>query len=117
MNLGISMANSNPYYAFEPLRRCLLSLINILKVLHLSTRGISILTNRQKMVERVIQLTVDCGKEVTPELKNDLRVAMLETEFAEEERKNDFPTVHANALVGTWGALEAGVEDMLVGIL
>lgn len=37
--------------------------------------------------------------------------------FAEKEITSGFPLLHAHTLVGAWGALEAAIEDMLVGLL
>jgi hypothetical protein len=97
--------------------RCKDSLLYALKMLHLCVHGISIVTRRPEMVQRVIDLTIQVGKDVTPELKSDLESASKEATFAENEAKNGFPFLNAHALVGAWGALEAAVEDMLVGIL
>jgi hypothetical protein len=50
-------------------------------------------------------------------LSSDLGEAQKEAELAENERRTGFPVLHAHALVGMWAALEAAIEDMLVGIL
>jgi hypothetical protein len=100
-----------------PLLRCKDSLLYALKMLALCVHGINIVTRRPEMVQRVIDLTISAEKEVTPDLKSDLESATKQAAFAENELKNGFPFLNAQALVGIWGALEAAVEDMLVGIL
>ena len=111
------MADKIHEYARKPLRRCLESLLNSLKVLHLCMRGISMVTATPRMIQRVIDLTVQVGRDVTADVESDLEMATKEADFAESERKNGFPFLHAYSLVGAWGALEAAVEDMVVGIL
>ena len=51
------------------------------------------------------------------EYKKDLERANSLAEFARKERDDGFPLLHAHALVGAWGALEAAIEDALIGIL
>ncbi len=111
------MADKIPDYAFNPLRRCLDSIFITNRLLRLSVNGLQIISNRPQMVQRVIDLTVQAGQEVTAELNSDLESATADAAFTRNERDNDFPYLHAYTLVGQWGALEAGIEDMLVGIL
>ncbi len=111
------MADKIPDYAFNPLRRCLDSIFIANRLLHLSVNGLQIISNRPQMVQRLIDLTVQAGQEVTAELNSDLENATADAAFTRSERDNDFPYLHAYTLVSQWGALEAGIEDMLVGIL
>jgi len=111
------MADKIPDYAFNPLRRCLDSVFITNRLLHLSVNGLQIISNRPQMVQRVIDLTAQAGQEVSAELNSDLENATADAAFTRTERDNDFPLLHAYTLVGQWGALEAGIEDMLVGIL
>ena len=111
------MAEKIPDYAFNPLRRCLDSVFITNRLLHLSMNGLQIISNRPQMVQHVIDLTVQAEQEVTAELMSELEDATADAAFTRDERDNDFPRLHAYTLVGQWGALEAGVEDMLVGIL
>lgn len=110
------MPEKIPDYALTPLERCKGSLLKMLKLLKISAEGISIVKVRPKMVQRVIQLTLECGQEVSAELKSDLERATKDSAFAENELNQDFPFLHASMLVGAWGALETAVEDMLIGI-
>ena len=111
------MADKIPDYAFNPLRRCLDSIFIANRLLHLSLNGLQIISNRPQMVQRLIDLTAAAGEEITDELKSDFQNATTDAAFTRNERDNDFPNLHAYTLVGQWGALEAGIEDMLVGIL
>lgn len=110
------MAEKIPDYALVPLQRCKGSLLSMLKLLQICAEGIVIVVNRPKMVQRVIDLTLECRKEVSADLKSDLERTSKIAEFAENELKNKLPFLHASMLIGAWGALEAGVEDMLVEI-
>lgn len=38
-------------------------------------------------------------------------------ELAKNEIDNDFPLLHAHAIVGVWGALEACIDDLIVSVL
>jgi hypothetical protein len=111
------MANKIPDYSFNSFRRCLDSIFIANGLLRLSVNGLQIISNRPQMVQRLIDLTVKAEQEVTAELKSDLEEATADAAFTRNERDNDFPYLHAYTLVGQWGALEAGIEDMLVGIL
>ena len=111
------MADKIPDYAFNPLRRCLDSIFITNRLLLLSVSGLKIISNRPQMVQRLIDLTAQAGQEVAAELNSDLENAIADAAFTRNERDNDFPYLHAYTLVGQWGALEAGIEDMLVGIL
>lgn len=103
-----------PNYASAPLRRFLVSWESDFCLLHLSMRGISVLSGRPRVFEALIP-----GAEVEEQekLSTDLREARREAELAENELRMGFPLLHAHALVAMWSALEAAIEDMLVGIL
>lgn len=77
-------------------------------------RGIHVLTAMPGIFEAVIDGAND---EERARLTSDLTEAKSEAELAENERKEGFPLLHAHVLVGMWAALEAAIEDMLVGIL
>jgi hypothetical protein len=69
------------------------------------------------MTERIMELTIAVGQEVTTEHKSNLERERVDAEFAENELRDDFPFMHASALVAAWGSLEAAIEDVAVGIL
>lgn len=111
------MPEKIPDYAFNPLRRCLDSMFITNRLLHLSMNGLGVISNRPQMAQRVIDLTVQARQEVTAEMTSQLEQATVDAAFTKEESDNDFPRLHAYTVVGKWGALEAGIEDMLIGIL
>jgi hypothetical protein len=111
------MAEKIPGYAFKPLHGCLTSIFNLNRLLHLSMRGLGIISRRPWMVERIITLTKEAGKEVTEDMEVDLRSANEDAEFTNREIERGYPLLHAFTVVGYWSALESGVEDMLVGVM
>ena len=111
------MADKLPDYAYWPLHRCLESLHDMYRVLRLSVQGFGLITRRPEMTERIIELTIAVGQEVTTEHKSNLERERVDAEFAENELRNDFPFMHASALVAAWGSLEAAIVDVAVGIL
>jgi len=108
------MADEIPRYAAVPLQRFLDSWQSDSRLLHLSMRGIRVLTVMPGLFEALIP---GCGPEEEAKLSSDLGEAKREAELTENECKAGFPLLHAHALVGMWAALQAAVEDMLVGIL
>jgi hypothetical protein len=80
-------------------------------------RGIGTVSNYPKMDQRIIDLTLQCGKEVTDEMKARLAESERLAAFANAELKDGFPFFHAFATVGAWGTLEVTIEDLLLGIL
>jgi hypothetical protein len=108
------MADSIPRYAAVPLQRFLDSWKSDFRLLHLSMRGIRVLTGMPGIFEALIP---GSDPEEEARLTSNLGEAKKEAELAENECKTGFPLLHAHALVGMWAALEAAIEDMLVGIL
>jgi hypothetical protein len=86
-------------------------------VLRLSIQGFGFITRRPELTERIIRLNIKVGQEITTEHKSNLERERRDAEFAENEFKNDFPFMHASALVAAWGSLEAAIQDAAVGIL
>jgi hypothetical protein len=108
------MAEFLPGYAAVPLQRFVDSWQGDFRLLHLSMRGIRVLTGMPGIFEVLIP---DSAPEEQAKLTSNLSEAKKEAELAENECKTGFPLLHAHALVGMWAALEAAIEDMLVGIL
>lgn len=111
------MPNSIPDYASGPIRRAFDSLVTSLELLHISMRGIGTVSNYPKMDERLIELTIQAGKEVTDKLRESLEESKRLASFADRESTHGFPFLHAFATVAAWGTLEVTVEDTLLGIL
>jgi len=108
------MADQLPRYAAVPLQRFVDNWQSDFRLLHLCMRGIGVLKGVPDLFEILIE---DCEPEEHKKLASDLSEARKEAELAEKERETGFPLLHAHALVGMWGALQAAIEDMLVGIL
>lgn len=108
------MAGEIPRYAAVPLQRFLDSWKSDFRLLHLSMRGIRVLTGMPGIFQALIP---GAEPEEQARLNSNLTEAKKEAELAENECKTGFPLLHAHALVAMWAALEVAIEDMLVSIL
>jgi hypothetical protein len=110
------MADQIPDYAFTPLTICVDSVTTMGELLHLSIGGLSMLSNLPEVMKRAKEWHEVAG---TPNTTTQSQIERItqNAAFADNERKNGYPLLHAFTLVGIWAALEAGIEDMLVGIL
>lgn len=109
-----------PEYASAPLRRFIDSCEDHSRLLHMSMSGIAFLTKRPKALKVLYEpwsFAAPISEAQAKENEQTLQQAVEEGEFAKKECEAGFPLLHAHSLVGMWGALEAAVEDMLVGIL
>ncbi len=84
----------------------------------LSIEGIRRIENMVPLAEAVhnleaLNMTADEVNQAEKKLDNTRKMA----EFARKEIENGFPFLHAHTLVGTWGALEATIEDLAVAVL
>ena len=111
---GAQIVNRIPGYAIDPVDRFVESLQSDLRLLHLSTRGIGLLTGMPGVLEVLLR---GSNPEDAARLTADVDEAKEEAELAENERRTGFPLLHEHALVALWAALEAAIEDMLVGIM
>jgi hypothetical protein len=108
-----------PRYAANPLLGFLSYWRQSSQLLHVSMHGISII----RTMPRIVQILHDVDPPDTTadilEGKHEtlLEKAKAEAALAEKECEDGFPLLHAHTLVGMWGAFEASIEDMLVGIL
>src|SRR5258706_11046873 len=108
------MANEIPRYAAAPVQGFLDSWRSDFRLLHLSMRGIHVLTAMPGIFEALIPSSDPTEVE---KLNSDLVEAKKEADFAENECKTGFPLLHAHALVGMWAALEAAIEYLIVATL
>jgi hypothetical protein len=99
-------------YAFGPLRQCLASLVTIQRLFDICVEGLDIVARQPGVSEG---LPHSKARKSGDEL--DFCLSLGNAEFSQNERSQGFPLLHAYTLVSAWGALEAGIEDMLVGIL
>jgi len=89
------MAGAIPRYAALPLQRFIDSWESDFRLLHLSMRGIRVLTRMPGVFEALIPGT---DSDETAKLTSDLSEAKKEAELAENECKTGFPVLHAHAL-------------------
>jgi hypothetical protein len=73
------------------------------QVLELSRRGIHMATQGPMIIE--VLAKVD-GSTEDPNVTKDLERAQSNADFAQREIDNDFPVLHAQAVVSLWGSLE-----------
>ena len=120
-----SMPKDLPDYAADPLRRFMDYARESERLLHISMRGLSMVQRAPQLlqalakVEPILDHDVPADKQAAKalETQRSLELAKTDAEFADIEEKSGFPLLHAHTLVGLWGALEAAIEDMMVGIL
>jgi hypothetical protein len=111
------MADSVPRYAAKPLLRFLAYWKESTKLLHSAMRGISMMRAMPNTLAVLIK-TRPPNEHTDPDKDaQEIAEAKEAAAFAEKECKSEFPLMHAHTLVGCWGALQASVEDMLIGIL
>jgi len=105
-----------PDYALDPLEAFIAYIKESDRLLHVSMRGISALRGMPRAIE--VLAAVRSGDESRSEEDgSSLARAKADAAFAEKECEAEFPLLHAHTLVGDWGAFEAAVEDMVVGLL
>jgi hypothetical protein len=77
----------------------------------LTNRGINYLTSLPNTMEFVISIGPHREQGMG---ESDLSRAKEVARLAESEITKDFPLLHAHAVIGIWGALEAMIEDVAV---
>jgi hypothetical protein len=112
-DLWIIMARV-PEYALQPMKDLLRYVQECERLLHISIKGISVLRVMPQAINAIAKAEGGHGSE---EHQHSLKNAQELATFAQNEVDSGFPLLHSHTLVGVWGALEAAVEDMLVGIL
>lgn len=106
------------HWSASPARRLREQLEEADKVLDLSIDGI-------RRIERMVPLAtalhefdrLNASPEKLEDSQKKLEITSNRAELARREVEQDFPLLHANALVGAWGALEASVEDLAVAVV
>jgi hypothetical protein len=86
-------------------------------LLHVSMRAISMTRGMPKMVVALAKLRSSVPDWDEEDHKAELQRAKSDAEFAAKECDTGFPLLHEFTLVGLWGALEAAIEDLIIGIL
>jgi hypothetical protein len=105
-------------WAQEPFSRLETYLYETIRLCRLSVQGIYALKGE------IILTEVLYGGEgpwsFTPEPdegKRAIEESKQLAELAQNEIDNEFPLLHAHAIVGIWGALEACIDDLIVSVL
>ena len=88
----------------------------------MSMRGVQMLTHVPHTLEvlQSVKDPLDSPEEEEQrrqEYSERLEHAKEDAEFANKELTTGFPLLHAHTLVGLWGALEAAVQDCVLGML
>ncbi len=116
------MENSLPEYVSTPLQGFIDYTKESTRLLHMSMQGMSMITKLPQAV-KVLEKTDHAAYTPEEALKRkeqygrELEAIEAQAEFADRELKHGFPLLHAHTLVGLWGALEAALEDLVVGML
>jgi hypothetical protein len=113
------MAQRVPEYAMTPLKAFLKYLDSSLRLLNISVRGMSLLIQLPAFGEAIAVPLREALPEQWKEEEHQARMvdAKQTASFAANESKAGFPFIHEFVLVGLWGATEAMVQDLIVGLL
>jgi hypothetical protein len=111
-----------PDYAAQPLKRFFEYWEDSRRLLEVSMEGMSTLKSVPTLLKDIGALTAAVRAALPTHYGAEQKALISEkhkrdADFSEKEIKAGFPLLHAHTLVGAWGALEAAIEDMLVGIL
>ncbi|HTQ62038.1 MAG TPA: hypothetical protein VMI32_17570 [Candidatus Solibacter sp.] len=111
------MSKRVPSYALDPVKAFINYLDASGKLLHLSMRAIAMTRAMPQMVEAIA--TASRGDSDWDEQRHvvGLEKAKNDAEFAKNECDTGFSLLHEFTLVGTWGAFEVAIEDLVVGVL
>src|SRR5580700_5191503 len=111
------MTNRVPAYAVEPLKGFLAYTENVKTLLNVSMRSIAMTRNVPQMFEAFG--LVSKGDAGWDENKHQAGLARAQRDalFAAKECDTGFPLLHEFTLVAMWGAFEAAIEDVIIGIL
>lgn len=106
------------HWSRKPFEDAVEALAELAGVLQLSTTGLSQLSRSVELVEAVTKWDEIVGREIDPSDKEfRLERARDNAEFAQKEMDRGFPVLHAHAVTGMWGLLEAFIEDLVVAFL
>lgn len=111
-----------PAFAQGPLRRFLDNHATAFEFFQLSIAGMTALQELPHYTEMFIKAgyryRADLPEADAQKAYDEERTWLRQVaDLAKQEESRGFPLLHAHTLVAVWGALEAAVEDMLVGIL
>src|ERR1700731_2179596 len=111
------MSKRVPEYALQTMKDGLSYVNEAERLLQMSIKGVSGLRGMPSIIEVLAKVEAMDPDDGQPKHRFPIEQANEFAQFAQKEIDSGFPLLHAHTLVGIWGAFEAGVEDMLVGIL
>jgi hypothetical protein len=94
-----------------PFRRLLKYFEDANGLLVLCMNGISTITKTVPLVKALMDQSPNIDSD---EKEKSVNKARIRAELAQSEIDKGFPLLHANTLVGTWGALESTIIDFLI---
>ena len=97
-------------WALAPFRQFLDYVKELTRLVEMSSRGIVALTG----IPYLAQSVVERGATDIEEVRSLLTMGREQADFAQREADNDFPLLHAQALVSLWGGLESLIRFFLV---
>ena len=107
------MQNSQMRWARVPFDHFIQFVQETHRILLMSMRGISGLQAMPGLI-RALAPVEACARDQQVESHNDdLEEATQMAAFAKAEAESGFPLVHAHAIVGMWGALEALIDEVV----
>jgi len=95
-----------PQWATQPFKDFLEYTDRLLQLLHLSTKGISMVRGVPKAIEALAMVDDDDGSDV----QTRIETAKEEAELAQREVSEGFPLLHAQATIALRSALEATIR-------
>jgi len=102
----------------EPFSRLETYLFETVRLCDLSARGIYALKGQTILTETLYGGEGPWSFKTEPDQrKRVIEESKQLAELAKNEIDNGFPLLHAHAIVGIWGALEACIDDLLVSVL
>lgn len=113
--LGGSMKRETEFRSvLETAKPFLRYLDEAFELMELSTRGTHLLASQPALTEVLIKYHEGVSGEPDPTREEKLEESARLSALAAREIENGFPLLHAHALVGVWGALEAWIDDACV---
>lgn len=98
-----------PDWATAPFKNYISESQRLGHVVHLSSRGISMLRGAPRIIEVIMKVEEDDSPETSKSLEN----AKIEAELALHEVDSGFPILHAWAIVGLWAILESLIRTFV----
>lgn len=102
-----------PEWARGPFEAYLQNMGRLLSVVHISARGIKLLRGAPDLIALVHELRAELKTGEKQNAEKKLADAKREAELAQREVEDDFPVLHAWAVVAIWAQLEALIRTFV----